>query len=210
MDRMRPRFVTDDSRLRRVMYQSDQRRDEAEQDFVGSKEEFLAQLGMVFTLARAGEGDLQRVEELTVRTHQLNSTGYTYSYEEVQELWQSPDHLLLVASLEDRYGTYGKVGLALVECAPTTWTIKLLLMSCRVMARGVGTIMLNHIMTAAKKAGVALRAEFVANDRNRMMYITYKFAGFREIAKTAGVATLESDLSAIQPFPAYTQVRVLE
>jgi predicted enzyme involved in methoxymalonyl-ACP biosynthesis len=39
----------------------------------------------------------------------------------------------VVASLDDRFGTYGKIGLALVEKGSAVWTIKLLLMSCRVM-----------------------------------------------------------------------------
>jgi hypothetical protein len=70
-----------------------------------------------------------------------------------ERLAQSPDHLLLVASLEDRYGTYGKIGLALVEKTPECWTLKLLLMSCRVMSRGVGTIMMNYIMEQPARPG---------------------------------------------------------
>ena len=75
---------------------------------------------MVFTIAPAAREDLQRAEELTVRTNQLNTTGYTYSYEELDALRQSPRHQLLVSSLEDRHGTYGKIGLALVELEAET------------------------------------------------------------------------------------------
>jgi FkbH-like protein len=71
-----------------------------------------------------------------VRTNQLNTTGYTYSYAELEALRRSPGHLLLVAGLEDRFGGYGKIGLALVEKGAEFWTLKLLLMSCRVMSRG--------------------------------------------------------------------------
>ena len=92
-----------------------------------------------------------RAEELTVRTHQLNTTGYTYSYEELDELRHSPDHLLLIAGLDDVFGSYGKIGLSVVELGPQSWTIKLLLMSCRVISRGVGTVMLTHIMKLAKR-----------------------------------------------------------
>ena len=92
-----------------------------EREFVGTNEEFLATLGMIFTIAPAGEEDLQRAEELTVRTNQLNSTGYTYSYEELDALRESPDHLLLVATLADRFGSYGKIGLALVEKGEPDW-----------------------------------------------------------------------------------------
>jgi len=208
MPEMKPRFITEDSQKRRLMYLSDIARDKAEKAFIGPSEAFLASLEMVFTLSPAREEDLQRAEELTVRTHQLNTTGYTYSYEELNEFRRSDTHKLFIAGLDDRYGTYGKVGLALVECSAGVWTIKLLLMSCRVMSRGVGTIMINHILNLAKSAGVRLRAEFVANDRNRMMYITYKFGGFREVEKIDNLVVFENDLSQIQPFPNYVKVRI--
>jgi FkbH-like protein len=148
-----------------------------------------------------------RAEELTVRTHQLNTTGYTYSYEELDELRHSPNHLLLIAGLDDQFGSYGKIGLALVELGPQAWTIKLLLMSCRVISRGVGAVVLTQIMKLAKSAGVRLRAEFISNDRNRMMYVTYKFAGFREMESGGKAVVLENDLSRVQEFPAYIHVR---
>lgn len=208
MPEMNPEFITEDSRVRRRMYMADIERNRAEQEFVGPTDEFLATLAMRFVIGPCGEDDLQRAEELTVRTNQLNTTGYTYSYDELNELRRSPDHLLLVASLEDRYGTYGKIGLALVEKGSDAWTLKLLLMSCRVMSRGVGTIMMNHIMMLAREAGVGFRAEFRHNGRNRMMYVTYKFGGFREVEENDGLILMEHDLEGIQPFPEYVDVRI--
>ncbi len=205
---MMPRFITDDSKKRRQMYISDIERNGIEKEFTGSNEDFLATLNMVFTIAPAQDEDLRRAEELTVRTHQLNTTGYTYSYEELSEFSRSTKHKLLISSLDDKYGTYGKIGLTLVELGEEYWTVKLLLMSCRVMSRGVGTIMINHVMQMAKQAGVRLRAEFVSNDRNRMMYVTYKFGGFNEIEKQGNVSIFENKLNNIQPFPPYVQVRL--
>ena len=203
---MTPRFITDDSRRRRLMYLSDVQRVEAEKEIVGPKEEFLASLKMTFTISPARVEDLKRAEELTVRTNQLNTTGVTYSYDELSALRESPAHKLLIAGLEDKFGAYGKIGLTLVECGPEAWTIKLLLMSCRVMHRGVGSILINHLLRLAKDAGVRLRAEFVATDVNRMMFVTYKFAGFKEIGKNGQTKLLENDLSSIQPFPDYVNI----
>jgi FkbH-like protein len=205
---MNPRFITEDSKMRRRMYLSDIERNRAEEEFVGAKEEFLATLNMTFTISPAKEEDLKRAEELTIRTHQLNTTGYTYSYDELNYFRQSEQHQLFITSLEDKYGTYGKVGLALLECLEDVWTIKLLLMSCRVMSRGVGTIMLNHIMRLAKNHNTRLLAEFVPNDRNRMMYVTYRFAGFAEMEKAGDKVILENDLTRIQPFPEYVKIQI--
>ncbi len=202
-EEFRPKFVTDESRVRRDLYRAAAVREQVEQDHEGTSEEFLSTLDMKFTIARAQREDLQRAEELTVRTNQLNSTGRTYSYEELDELRTSPDHVLLVASLSDKYGGYGKIGLALAERGEEAWHLRMMLMSCRVMSRGVGTVLLNHIMGLAKEDGAKLRADFVETGRNRVMYVTYAFAGFTEISRDGDRLVLESDLSTIQPPPSY-------
>jgi FkbH-like protein len=206
---MKPRLITKDSRLRRLRYISDLERKKAEEAFVGSQEEFLATLKMYLRIGPAELEDLNRAEELTLRTNQLNTTGYPYSYEELNEFRQSDRHRLLVASLTDKYGHYGKIGLALIECAAAQWTIKLLLVSCRVMSKGVGTILINYIMKLAKEAKVRLRAEFAPNGRNRMMYISYKFANFYEVARRGDLIIFENDLSRILDFPPYMKVKIL-
>jgi FkbH-like protein len=207
---MKPRFITEDSKLRRQMYLSDIKRQQAEGEFTGPKEEFLATLGMHLTIAPALEADLRRAEELTLRTNQLNTTGYTYTYEELNELRRSKRHKVLICGLTDKYGTYGKIGLAVIECEERHWVIKLLLMSCRVMARGVGTILINCILRLARDAGVGVRAEFIPNDRNRMMYVTYKFAGFKEAERSEAVIILEHGCDKIQELPTYANIEVIQ
>jgi FkbH-like protein len=201
-----PPFITEDSARRRHMYRADIERRKTEEEFVGPQEEFLASLKMKFTIALAQEGDLQRAEELTVRTHQLNTTGYTYSYDELNQFRNSADHLLFIASLEDKFGDYGKIGLVLVEKGAEAWTVKLFLMSCRVMSRGVGTILMNHILMLAHEAGARLRAEFRSNGKNRMMLITYKFGGFKEVEKKGDLIVFEHDLERIQPHPEWVDL----
>lgn len=207
---MRPRFVTDESARRREMYRADADRRRAEAEFAGPSEDFLAGLGMRFSIRPARREDLQRAEELTQRTTQLNTTGCTYSYDELDAFRRSPDHLLLIAGLDDRYGTYGKIGLALVDRGAETWRLRLLLMSCRVMSRGVGTVLLHHVMGLARRAGARLVADFRPNGRNRMMLVTYRFAGFREVDRRGEVMVLESDLAAVPPPPDYIDLDLEE
>jgi FkbH-like protein len=185
------------------MYRSGIDRDQAEQDFAGRNEEFLATLDMVFTIAPADPDDLKRAEELTVRTNQLNSTGVTYSYAELDHFRASSDHLLLVAGLDDRFGSYGKIGLALVDTGGAVWRLKLLLMSCRVLSRGVGGVLLNHIMRLAAEHGAALEAELVDTGRNRMMFVTYRFAGFTQVRAENSIAVLRADPGRIADPPTY-------
>ncbi|WP_432839331.1 HAD-IIIC family phosphatase [Dactylosporangium sp. CA-092794] len=203
-----PTFVTADSRRRREMYQADRVRKTAEADFGGVQEAFLEGLEMRFEIKEATEDDLQRAEELTLRTNQLNTTGYTYSYAELDEFRKLDRYLLLTSTLQDRYGPYGTIGLTLVEKGDDAWTVKLLLMSCRVMSRGVGTIVINHLKRLAAAEGVRLLAEFVQTDRNRMMYVSYKFNRFSELERRDSFILFEADLSAIPTDPSYVTVAI--
>lgn len=208
MERLTPRFITEDSRMRRKMYQADLERKTAESSFKGSSEEFLATLGMELTVAPVEKGDLERVEELTIRTNQLNSTGLTYSYEELESYITSKDHIFLIAELKDKFGPYGKIGLVLLEEKKDELRIKLLLMSCRVMTRGIGSALLVYVIKLAAQKGKRLVADFIDTGRNRVMYITYKLMGFEETGPDEspgenGMIELEYRGSGEKEYPSY-------
>ncbi|MDO3410493.1 HAD-IIIC family phosphatase [Saccharibacillus sp. CPCC 101409] len=208
--RLMPRFVTADSARRRSMYQADYIRKREERAYEGPSERFLADLGMKFTIAEAEEEDLQRAEELTIRTNQLNATGRTYDYEELRRFMESDEYLLLVCELEDRYGSYGKIGLALVRRLDTHWRLNMLLMSCRVMSRGAGSVLLTYIMQEAKRDASYLLADFRDTGRNRMMNISFRFSGFREVESDGDSYVFRHDLERLPQFPDYIDVRTAE
>ncbi len=200
---LNPEYITIDARNRRQMYLESIKRNCVEESFIGTNEEFLKSIDMRFCIRQAREDDLNRVQELTVRTHQLNSTGVTYSFEELDEYRKSENHKLYVCELIDKFGSYGKIGIALVELGKE-WHLKLLLMSCRVMNRGVGTVLLSYIMGEAKKNNSILLADFMQTDRNKVMYVSYKFANFKERSNDGkGNIVFENDLSIIPKIPAY-------
>ena len=184
-----PPFVTDESRSRRHLYRSELRRKHAQDTHTRSAKDFLATLGLVLTVRRATETDLERAHELTVRTHQLNTTGRTYDIAELRELSASPSHQVLVASLEDRFGSHGTIGLALSELTGTDSVLKLLLLSCRVMSRGIGPALIGHIVRDALAAGRRPLAEFVPTEVNRVMLVNLRFSGF-DIVERNGLRIL--------------------
>jgi len=207
--RLNPQFITQDSKKRRLMYLEDQKRKKEEVEFQGPRKEFLASLNIRFFIAEAKDDDLERAEELTVRTNQLNATGKTYNYNDLKSYMESETHKLIMCEMNDRYGAYGKIGLALIEIQEHFFHIKLLLMSCRVMSFGVGTVLLSYIMQEAKQKGKKVRADFRHTGRNRMMYITFKFADFKEEPGNGDdTILLTNDLSSIQEFPAYVDITI--
>jgi methoxymalonate biosynthesis protein len=175
-----PEVVTVDARRRRQMYQASFRRDAERESFTGPDEEFLRSLDLVMTIKRADEEGLSRVEELTLRTSQMNATGVHYPDAVLRGLLADPDHEILTVTLTDRFGPHGAVGVLLVEYHRAVWHLKLLATSCRVVSFGAGAVILGWLSDQAARASMHLAADFRATERNRMMDIAYRFAGFAE------------------------------
>lgn len=188
-----PRYVTEESRRRRQMYLAERRRASAARDWDQPDASFLASLDLVMTVRRATEDDLARAHELTVRTHQLNSTGITYDMAQLRELCHDDGYQVTVAELSDRFGWYGTIGLAVTRLTETEAVLELLLMSCRVVSRGAGAVLLDHLIRAAVAAGRRPVAEYVPTSVNRIMLVTLRFAGFEIVRRDADRMLLAVD-----------------
>ena len=175
-----PATVTVDSRRRRQMYQANARRQAEQESFDGPSEEFLRSLDLVMEIGRATAADLSRVEELTLRTSQMNATGVHYSDAALRALLDDESHEVLVVTMSDRFGSHGAVGVILVETGPAVWHLKLLATSCRVVSFGAGATLLNWLVNEAATAGAHLVADFRPTARNRIMEVAYRFAGFTD------------------------------
>lgn len=175
-----PVTVTADSRHRREMYQAAFERDAARADFRGLDEDFVRSLSIQVQMSRADRDSIARVEELTLRTSQMNATGIHYSESRLREYAADPSHEVLVAVMSDRFGQYGAIGVVLLERYPMAWNLKLLATSCRVVSYGIGGQIIAWLANQAAQAGVHLVADFRATDRNRMIDIAYRFAGFTD------------------------------
>ncbi|MFJ1897587.1 HAD-IIIC family phosphatase [Streptomyces sp. NPDC088115] len=179
----RPEHITAEATGRRRLYQTEWQRHEAEEEFTEGRQAFLDSLGLVMEVRPATEEDLSRASELTVRTHQLNSTGLTYGIDELRRLSASPDHQVLLARLRDRFGDYGIIGLSVTELIGRDSVLRLMLMSCRVASRGAGSVLLHHLIRRALADGRRPVAHFTPTEANRNLLVTMRFAGY---ATTAG------------------------
>ncbi|MET7637290.1 HAD-IIIC family phosphatase [Streptomyces sp. NPDC005438] len=182
-EEFRSRHVTQEARGRRRLYQAEASRNQAQEAYEGTPAEFLASLDLELTLRAAAPDDLARAHELTVRTHQLNTTGRGYSMAELREMCDSPRYQVLVAGLTDRFGSYGIIGLAVVEHVGERGVLRLLLLSCRVMSRGIGPALIGHVVRETLAEGRRPEAEFVPTEVNRVMLVNLRFAGFEVLER---------------------------
>jgi FkbH-like protein len=174
-------YDTPEARARGRMYVEEAQRKRLEEQHEGRREAFLMSLHMVATPWRALEDDLGRISELVTRTNQFNSTGIRYSDEEISEFFHAEDMAFYVCSLEDKHGDYGRCGVSLIRREPDAWNIEILLLSCRVAGRGLGTAFLSYLGQLAHESGCRwLRAKYIRTERNRQIGLLYKIMGFEK------------------------------
>src|SRR5262245_39113932 len=197
-----PPVVTAEARRRGELYAQRRARQEEAKAFGGSRDEFLRYSQTQVTIAPAMPGDLARLHELSVRTHQFNSSGRPVSGEEFAHLLDSADHRVITVRLADRFGDDGMIGGCVLAVTGTaTWRVELLMMSCRALGRGVIDAVLTWICRTALLAGAErVMLACVINPRNIPLRIALTSAGFRTSSE-AGVHAAEYVRDLSQPLP---------
>ena len=181
-----PAVVTAEGRRRGQLYAERGRRQAAAKEFGGSRDQFLRHVGTRITIGPAAQGDLPRLYELSVRTHQLNSGGKPITEAELAELIASADHQVATLRLADDFGDDGLVGAAILagngvgQPASFRQTAPLVMMSCRALGRGALDALLAWMCRAAVRAGATeLAVPCLVTDRNVPMRLALAAAGLR-------------------------------
>lgn len=181
-----PSEITTEAKVRRKLYQAENERSKEELKFK-TRKEFLISCQMKLTIRPIREDDISRVLELMTRTHQLNTTGIILSKEEINKLYKhsKENKKIFVAELEDRFGWYGIVGVAMYETEDELWRLNYLAISCRVMGRGIEkAILITLIKKAMENDYKTFKAEFFDTGRNKMMRGLYQMSGFVNESKS--------------------------
>ena len=180
-----PAVVTAEAARRSQLYLDRQRRQAAEREFGGSREEFLRWCQTEVTIGPAALADADRLAELSARTHQFNSAARALPAAGFAELIGAGEATgdaarVVAVRLRDRFGDDGLVGTCVTEDGPDGWTVTLLAMSCRAMGRGVIDALLAWLIEAAVRAGVrTLAIPAILTPRNVPLRLALAAAGFR-------------------------------
>jgi methoxymalonate biosynthesis protein len=176
-----PATVTAEGARRGELYAQRRRRQEEARAFAGSRDEFLRYCGTRAAIGPAAGSDAPRLHELSVRTHQFNTTGEAAAEAELRALIASPAHQVTTVRLSDRFGDDGLVGGCVSHRGPGPgWTVTLLMMSCRAMGRGVIEALLAWLARAAARDGAReLVVPCLVTPRNVPLRLALAASGFR-------------------------------
>jgi FkbH-like protein len=169
--------VTDDDRQRteRMLAESDRTRASTAM----SHDEFLATLGLTVRRVDVGPGEIGRVAQLVNKTNQFNLTTIRRSESDVAALLTDPGAAVFAFSVDDRFGEYGIVGVVIARL-DIGWCLDTVLMSCRVLGRGVESAMLATVVSSLRRSDGAgdITGTYRATDRNALVATLLADHGF--------------------------------
>jgi FkbH-like protein len=173
--------------------------------------EFLASLELRVSLYAPDESDLARVAQLINKTNQFNVTTRRYSFAEVGEMARDGDTDVFCASVRDKFGDYGLVGVSIIKYSGKAAEADTVLMSCRVLGRGIETAMLSHALSLANARGAeTLRGTYIPTRKNAMvadLFARHDFAPVETAdAGTEGATTIWQRATAPLDVPSFLDV----
>ncbi|HEU4508037.1 MAG TPA: amino acid adenylation domain-containing protein [Pyrinomonadaceae bacterium] len=145
--------VTAEDKQRTTLYQQNLERERFRRESF-NLQEFLTRLELKVEIAEAGPQHWARVAQLTQRTNQFNMSTVRRTEAEVEQFCNGGPGRCLIVNVEDRFGSYGLVGVMIfTEEGDEAIQVETLLLSCRVLGRGVETRMLIELGRAAQVRG---------------------------------------------------------
>ena len=172
----------------------------------GSSEDYLHALDVRLVVAEADGFAVARVAQLAARTNQFNLTGIRFDEAATAQRVADSGYLVASFAVADRFGDEGIVGAVWVECGDAVWRVENLVLSCRVLGRGVELAIAAWLARQARSAGaVTLEGRFVPSKKNGVASGFWSKAGFTDAGD--GVHTLDVSGDAISS-PAW--IKVLE
>jgi FkbH-like protein len=181
--------VTEESRKRRLFYRDQERREGAHKDFHGEYITFLKDCNLRLTIRSMDDGNLERVQELTQRTNQMNFSGNRYSREQLRDFLTKPEIETYVLDCEDRFGSYGTIGFCLMDSSEVRMTD--LMFSCRVQGKRVEHAFVSYLVRKSRRAGSAsLLVNYRKTKKNAGPGKVFDDLGFEIVEESDGLTKL--------------------
>lgn len=162
------------------LYRANSQRIQEVQAFA-SYEEYLDSLQMQATIKSFDAISISRIAQLTNKSNQFNLTTLRCNEDEIRAMQtQNDSWVTLQGRLEDKFGDNGIVSVVAGEILDSELHMRLWLMSCRVLKRGMEDAMMEKVIEVAQQRGIRrIFGYYYPTAKNAMVQNFYLAYGFR-------------------------------
>lgn len=165
--------LTDEDKKKTEQYRQNANRAQAQAQFA-DMEDYLRSLEMQLTIREATEVTIPRIAQMTQKTNQFNLTTKRYTEDDIRSLLAKGAKIWTLA-VEDRFGDNGITGL-MILIPESGWSIDTLLMSCRVLGKGIEEAFFKTVISRYEGA---LTAQYIPTAKNEQVADFYDRMGLK-------------------------------
>lgn len=192
--------ISTEDRQRTQQYQSNIERERLRES-AGDYQAYLATLDQRAVIRPFEEKHLERITQLINKSNQFNLTTLRLSRSQVEEMMRHENHLTVYVRLADRFGDNGLISVFAGHRHADSLVIDLWLMSCRVLKRGVESLLLNHVADRARSMGASsLDGVYRPTAKNTLVREHYPRLGFQPLkSESDGTTYWRLSLNEFRP-----------
>ena len=146
--------MTEESSVRRQSYQEMLVRIREEKNLNISHDDFLLSCDMKMHICKPNVNEYERCNELIQRTNQLNLSGKRLSKDEMISLIDNPNYYTYRIRVNDKYGDYGLVGVAIFHQIDDVLSLEHFVFSCRAARKKLEPSFFVYIIEHFKTKGI--------------------------------------------------------
>ena len=171
--------ITDEDKQKTEQYKANAARAQAQHAFADF-DKFLESLDIQITIEAANEFNVQRIAQITQKTNQFNLTTKRYTDTDIRGFLKQGWNIWCI-SVADRFGDNGITGTILINGEE----IDTLLLSCRILGKGIEIVFVKKIIEILKTQGVkTLNAKYIPTVKNTQVKDFYEKCGFELVETT--------------------------
>jgi FkbH-like protein len=178
-------------------------RDEAErkalQETATDLDAYVRSLELTLTVHENPAALVPRIAQMTQKTNQFNLTTRRYTEAAIARMLADGMHRVLAIGVADRFGDYGISGLCIMRDdhtrARATSTVDTLLLSCRVLGRGVEQAFIGWLAVTLQQHGIEkIEASYVRTQKNAQVADFFDRVGFATVSRSEDRHLYAADL----------------
>jgi len=170
--------LTNEDRNKTEQYRQNAQRVQEKKKF-NNLDDFLKSLQMNLSIDLMNESTLSRVAQMTQKTNQFNLTTKRYTEDDIRKLIDEKAKIWTL-SVSDRFGDYGISGLLITLENKESIDIDTLLLSCRILGKGIEQAFVKTIFNYFYKLGVKnIIGTYIRTEKNAQVDDFYDSLGFK-------------------------------
>lgn len=190
-----PVTISEDDRKRNESYRENIQRRSLEES-MKTYDDFLQSLEMEAEIDGFRSVYYDQIAQLTNKSNQFNLTTRRYTRADIEQMANDQHYITLYGRLRDKFGDNGLISVVIGEKIDDSLHIRLWLMSCRVLKRGMEQMMLDALAARAAADGCKeLIGYYYKTAKNKMVSDLYAVFGFEKIMQSGDDTVWRLDLA---------------